>query len=57
MKGKNSIWKRWWLGLSYFRPVLPLYRNHPINLFNISVDKFLYNVNTRLNCKVDAWLR
>ena len=49
MKGKNSIWKRWWLGLAYFSPVLPLYRNQPIDL--------LYNGNTGLNCKVDAWLR
>ena len=56
MKGKNNIWKRWWLGLAYFSPVLPLYRNHPIDLLHISVDWFLYNGNTGLNCKVDAWL-
>ena len=42
MKRKNNIWKRWWLGLAYFSPVLPLYRNHPIDLLHISVDWFLY---------------
>ena len=57
MKGKNNIWKRWWLGLAYFSPVLPLYRNHPIDLLHISVDWFLYNGNTGLNRKVDTWLR
>ena len=57
MKGKNSIWKRWWLGLTYFSSVLPLYRNHPIDLRYISVDQFLYNGNTGLNSKVDARLR
>ena len=56
MKGINNIWKRCWLGLAYFSPVLPLYRNHPIHLFHISVDWFLHNGNTGLNCKVDAWL-
>ena len=45
MKGKNNIWERWWLGLAYFSPVLPLYRNHPINLQHVSVDWFLYNAN------------
>ena len=57
MKGKNNIWERWWLGLAYFSPALPLYRNYPINLLHISVDWFLYNDNTGLNHKVDAWLR
>ena len=57
MKGKNNIWKRWWLGLAYFSPVLPLYRNQPIDLIHISGDCFLYNSNTGLICKVDAWLR
>ena len=57
MKGKNNIWKRWWLGLAYFNPVLPLYRNHPTDLLHKSVDWFLYNGNTGLNGKVDAWLR
>ena len=56
MKGKNNIWKRWWLGLAYFSLVLPLYRNHPIDLHHISLEWFLYNGNTGLNCKVDAWL-
>ena len=56
MKGRNSTWKMWWLGLVYFSPVLPLYRNHPIDLLHISVDWFLYSGNTGLNCKVDAWL-
>ena len=58
MKGKNNIWKKCWLGLAYFSPVLPsLYRHHTINLLDISVDWFLYNGNTGLNHKVDAWLR
>ena len=57
MKGKNSMWKRWWLGLAYFSQVLPLYRNQPIDLLYISVNWFLYNGNTGLNYKVDAWLR
>ena len=56
MKGKNNIWKRWWLGLAYFSLVLPLYRNYPIDLHHISLEWFLYNGNTGLNCKVDAWL-
>ena len=42
--------------IAYFNPVLPLYRNHPIHLLHISVDWFLYNGSTGLNCKVDAWL-
>ena len=49
MKGKNDIWKKWWLGLAYLSPVLPLYRNHPINFLHVSVDWFLYNGNTGLN--------
>ena len=53
MKGKNNIWERWWLGLAYLSPALPLYRNYPINLLHISVDWFLYNDNTGLNHKVD----
>ena len=57
MKGKNIIRKRWWLGLASFSPVLPLYRNHPIDLLHISVDWFLYNGSAGLNGKVDAWLR
>ena len=57
MKGKNNIWKRWSLGSAYFSPVLTLYRNPPIDLLYISVDLFLYNGNTGLNCRVDAWLR
>ena len=57
MKLKNDICKRWWLGLAYFSPVLPLHRNHPIDLVHMSVDWVLYNTNTGLNCKVDAWLR
>ena len=57
MKGKNNIWKRWWLGLAYFSPVLPFYRNHPIDLFHILVDWFLYNYNTGVNWKEDAWSR
>ena len=57
MKGKNNIWKRWWLELAYFSRVLPLYRNHPIDLLHILMDWFLYNGNTGLNRKVDAWLR
>ena len=56
MKGKNDIWKRWWLGLAYFRPVLPLYRNHPFHLLHILVGWFRYNGNTGLNCKMEAWL-
>ena len=56
MKGKNNIWKRWWLGLVYFSLVLPLYRNHTIDLHHISLEWFLYNGNTGPNCKVDAWL-
>ena len=57
MKEKNNIWKRWWLGLAYFSPVLPLYRNHPINLLHTSVDWFIYNGNTGLNLKMDPWLK
>ena len=40
-----------------FSPMLPFYRNHPIDLLYISVDGFLYNGNTGLNGKVDACLR
>ena len=54
---KRNIWKKRWLGLAYFNPMLPLYRNHPIDLLHKSVDSFLYNDNTGLNGKVDAWLR
>ena len=54
MKGKNNVWKRWWLGLAYFSLVLPLHRNHPIDLLHKSVDWFLYNGNTGLSSKVDA---
>ena len=57
MKGENNIWKRWWLGLGCFNPVVPLNRNYPIDLFHKSVDWFLYNGKTGLNVKVDAWLR
>ena len=57
MKGKNNIWKRWWVELVYFSPVLLFYRNYPIDLLHISVDWFLYNDNTGLNGKLDAWLR
>ena len=57
MKGKNNIWKRWLLGLACISPVLPLYRNHPIDLLHMSVDWVLYNGNTGLNRKVDTWLR
>ena len=54
---KRNIWKRWWLGLAYFNPMLPLYRNHSIDLLHKSVDWFLYNDNTGLNGNVAAWLR
>ena len=57
MKGKNNIWKRWWLGLAYFSPVLVLNRNHPIYLLHISAEWSLCNGNTGLNRKVDTWLR
>ena len=57
MKGENNIWRGWWLGLAYFNPVLPLYRNHPNDVIHKSVDWFLYNGNIALNGKVDAWLR
>ena len=57
MNGKNDIWKRWWLGLAYFSPVLPLYRNHLINLLHMSIEWFLHNDNTGLTHKVDARLR
>ena len=53
MKGKNNVWKRWWLGLAYLSPVLPLYRDHSIDLLHILVDWFLYNDNIGLNRKVD----
>ena len=56
MKGKYNIRKKWWLGLAYFSPVLPLYKNHPIDLLHISVDWFLYNDNTGLNRKGGACL-
>ena len=51
------MWKRWWLGLAHSNPVLPFYRNHPIDLLHKSEDWFQYNGNTGLNGKVDAWLR
>ena len=57
MKGENNIWKRWWLGLAYFSLALPLYKNHPIDLLQKSVDWFLYNDTNGLNGKVDAWLK
>ena len=57
MRGENNIWKRWWSGLRFFNPVLPLHRNHPIDLLHKSVNWFLYNDNTGLNGKEDAWLR
>ena len=57
MKGENNIWKRWPLELAYFSPELLLYRNHPIDLLDKSVDWFLNNGNTGLNGKVDVWLR
>ena len=57
MKGKNNIWKRWWLGLAYFSPVVPLYTNHLLDLLHIAVDWFLSNGNAGLNHKGDAWLR
>ena len=52
MKEEKNIWKKWWLGLAYFNPVLPLHRNHHIDLLHKSVD--WYNGNTGLNGKVDA---
>ena len=45
------------LRLAYFNPVLPLYRNHPIDLLHKSVDWFLYNGNASVNGKVDALLK
>ena len=57
MKGENNILKRWRLGLAYFNPVLLLYGNHPIDMLHKSVDWFLYNGNSGLHGKVDAWLR
>ena len=42
--------------LDYYSLVLPLYRNHPIDLLYKSVDWFLYKGNTGLNGKVDIWL-
>ena len=57
MKGENNIWKRWWLGLAYFSLALPLYKNHPIDLLQKSVDWFLYNDTNGSNGKVDAWLK
>ena len=44
------------LGLTYFNPVLPLYRNYTTDVLCKSVDWFLYNGNIGLNGKVDAWL-
>ena len=55
MKGENNIWRRWWLKSAFFNLVLLLYRNHPIDLLSKSLDWFLYNGNTGLNDKVDAW--
>ena len=57
MKEGNNIWKKWWLGLVYFNPVLPLYRKHPIGLLHKSVSWFLYDGNNGLNGKEDACLR
>ena len=57
VKRESNIRKKWWLGLAYFNPVLLLHRNHPIDLLHKTVDWFLYNGNTGLNWKVDAWLR
>ena len=57
MNGENTIWKRWCLGLAKFNPVLPLYKNCPIDVLRKSVGWFLYNGNIGLNGKVDAWLR
>ena len=42
MKGEHNIWKRWWLGLAYFNPVLPLYRNNPNDLLHKSLDWLLH---------------
>ena len=55
MKGENNIWKRWCLTLVYFSLVLPLYKNRPNYLLSKSVDWLLYNSNTGLNGKVNAW--
>ena len=57
MKGGNNIWKRWWLGLPYLNPVLPLYRNYPIDLFYQSMNWFLYNGNSGINAKVYTYIR
>ena len=45
------------LGLAYFSAALPLYRDRPIDLLHRSGNLFLYNGNTGLFSKVDAWLR
>ena len=44
------------ISLSYFSPVLPLYRNCPIDMLCKSVDWLLYNGNIGLDGKVDAWV-
>ena len=49
--------ERWCLGLAYFDPLWPLYRNCLIDVLCKSVHWFLYNSNIDLNDKVDAWLR
>ena len=43
--------------VAYFNTVLPLDRNHPIYLLCKSVGWFLYNSNTGLNGKVNAWVK
>ena len=55
MNGENNTWKSWRLGLAYINLVFPFCRNHPIDLFCKSVDWSLYNGNTDLNGKLDAW--
>ena len=57
MKGENNIWRGWWLGLAYFNPVQPLYRNHPTDLIHKSVDWFLYNGKIALNGKVGCLVK
>ena len=42
--------------LAYFGLVLPLNRNHPLDLLCKSVEWLLYSGNTGLNGKVDVWL-
>ena len=54
---KYNIWKRWWLGLAYFNPVLPLNRNHTFHLLHKSQKWLLCICNTDRNDKVDVRLR